>query len=205
MIIKFLKSLERFCLPEHCIACKASPLVFCPSCRSLINEHKNECPLCARKSKQGKLCKSCAKKNPDFPFQYIYIFSQSQFSKSLVFNIQTKRLKSLAIILGRLMGRRLMQYRFNEIKGAKVLAPYPLDLKEKRKFDFDYNLSLSLGISELTKWPILKQAEDNLEKINLFIPCLKMPSIEKMKKLKLSMENKKFYSISLLPFTKDFF
>ncbi|MDD2680572.1 MAG: phosphoribosyltransferase family protein [Patescibacteria group bacterium] len=157
----FLKKIDNYLLPSRCLICHQVNSLLCPACRVKIKYLAPHCPLCGRKSKLGFICSNCQPKASNLYFEAVFALGKYEQNnlKIALQALKQRGLRPLGLIIGRLLGRRLVkewhQYTLqNNPSEEVIIMPIPLHKKCLRTRGFNQAQLLAQGIAEICPWPL---------------------------------------------------
>jgi len=157
---KILSKIENYLFPSHCLICHLPGSVLCPACRIKIKTPPPRCPLCGTKSKLGAICPNCYSPINNIYFDAVFALgSHEQLNLQLIIKtIENKRVGQLAYIMGRLLGRKLINEYSSYLSGHNdneiIIMPMPLHKKQLRKEGGSQIKLIAQGVHEICNWPI---------------------------------------------------
>lgn len=157
MLKKLFFQLENYLFPPTCIICNAQNRNLCPACRLKIKIHTQLCPICKNESKLGLICMSCQVNQSSLNYDGLFIYSSKQkLVRKIISAFQNKGLKDIGLILGKMMGRKIMSQWPKNWKTEKIIIiPSPLDSFKYRQRSYNQNNYLAHGIAKINNWPCL--------------------------------------------------
>jgi len=156
----FLNKIDNYLLPSRCLICHKFGTILCPACRVKIKVLPPHCPLCGQKSNLGFICSSCRHQKNNLYFDAVFALGEyEQTNLKLVLQaLKYKGLRSLAFIVGRLLGRHLGRewhhYALKNTNEEIIITPIPLHKKRLRKKGFNPAQLLAQGLAEICPWPL---------------------------------------------------
>lgn len=166
MILNFkniLARLENYIFPEHCVICKQAGSLFCPACRIQVKSVSARCAVCGKKSNLGLTCKKCYRDNSDYPIDGVFAYGAYEHThlKSVLKALKFQGLRQLGLILGRMLGRKLLErwHRYQLMQAtaslpAPIIIALPLHRRRQRERGFNQSLLIAQGLAEICGWKI---------------------------------------------------
>jgi ComF family protein len=185
-----LTKIENYFFPENCITCKQAGSLFCPACRTSIKSSVSRCFFCGQKSTLGLVCKNCRQNNKDYPIDGIFYYGayEQTYLKIALRALKFQGLRSLGLILGRMLGRKLstewQKYQLtNPIKklANPLIIAIPLHRRRQHERGFNQSLLIAQGIVEICNW----QINYNLKRLSYQKPSAKLKYSSRLQQKKI--------------------
>lgn len=156
MVYKWLKNIQRQCLPHFCAVCLQNTetnRAICNDCCNTLKFNTYSCNSCAipmPEKNSAMTCGQCLKKTPHFD-QAISLFHYEPPVRQLIHGLKFNRKLALADLLGLLMAEDLCN---RQVARPECIIPVPLSNKRLRQRGFNQSLELARPISRLLDVPI---------------------------------------------------
>ncbi|MDP3837169.1 MAG: double zinc ribbon domain-containing protein [bacterium] len=153
--ISFLRQLENNIFPGRCSVCHHAGPAICPACRASINRLPISCPLCGQASARGLICSECADgNNLSFDGLIAYASYEDAKLKSALHALKFQGTVDIGLLLGKMLGRRLLSIWPREESERPLLIPLPLHPRRKRERGYNQAQLIAAGVAAVTGWPL---------------------------------------------------